>query len=161
MTERRVTDGVRIAQLLSSEVHGRTDGVLAHVAVANADRDVAPTLDGARAYDVVFGRDPLVSVPERDVDVLDVDDATDADPADATVLASVFVQPERVRVAFRNGVAVAADAASGTRLRVRPKATESPRTLVFVESGAAVKDAADVVEAVVEAMLDDETGSDT
>ena len=34
--------------------------------------------------------------------------------------------------------------------RVRPKATDPPRTLAFVEYGAAVKRAADVFESLVE-----------
>lgn len=159
MTEDRVTDGVRIAQLLSSELHGRTDGVLAHVTVTDADADVEPTVDGARAYDVAFSRSALVAEPERDVDALDVEGA-DESADDVEALASVFVSPERVRVEFVAGVDVAADAASGTRLRVRPTATTPPRTLAFVESGAAVKDAADVVSAVVERLLSaDEDGT--
>ena len=52
MVENRITDGRRIAELLSSEIDGREDGELAHFAVTNADRDVEPTADGARAYDV-------------------------------------------------------------------------------------------------------------
>lgn len=151
MTERRVTDGVRIAELLASELHGRTDGVLAHVAVTDAVADVEPTADGERAYDVVWSREPLVAEPEQDVGVLEVE----VGDADGEVLASVFVQPERARVEFAAGVDVAAEAAEGTRLRVRPKATTPPRTLAFVESGAAVKDAADVATAVVNALLED------
>ncbi len=48
MVEERITDGRRIAELLSSEVDGREDGELAEYAVTNADRDVEPTAD-ARA----------------------------------------------------------------------------------------------------------------
>lgn len=155
MTGERVTDGVRIAELLSSELHGRTDGVLAHVAVTDAIRDVEPTADGVRAYDVVWSSSPLVAEPERDVAVLEVD-AGDAGDADGEFFASVYVQPDRARVEFAAGVDVAVDAADGTRLRVRPKATTPPRTLAFVESGAAVKDAANVASAVVDALLEDE-----
>lgn len=153
MTGDRVTDGVRIAELLSSELHGRTDGVFAHVAVTDAADDLEPTADGVRAYDVVWSRDPLVAEPERDVAVL----SADAGDADGERLASVYVQPERARVEFVAGVEAAADAAEGTRLRVRPKATTPPRTLAFVESGAAVKDAADVATTVVRALLENET----
>lgn len=153
MTGDRVTDGVRIAELLSSELHGRTDGVLAHVAVTDAVDDLEPTADGVRAYDVVWSREPLVAEPERDVAVLSVD----AGGADGERLASVSVQPDRARVEFVAGVDVAAEAAEGTRLRVRPKATTPPRTLAFVESGAAVKDAGDVATAVVQALLENET----
>lgn len=152
MVRESVDDGVRIAELLSSELHGRTDGVLARVAVTNAVADVEPSVDGARAYDVAFATSVLVDDPELDVDVLEMEDAALEEVG--TRLASVFVHPERVRVEFEAGVERAAEAASETRLRVRPKATEPPRTLAFVESGAAVKDAADVV-AVVVASLDD------
>ena len=152
MTGERVTDGVRIAELLSSELHGRTDGVLAHVAVTDAVEDPEPTADGVRAYDVVWSREPLVAEPERDVAVLEVA----VGDADGEPLASVYVQPDRARVEFAAGVDVAAEAAAGTRLRVRPKATTPPRTLAFVESGAAVKDAADVATAVVQALLADD-----
>jgi hypothetical protein len=163
----RVTDGVRIAELLASEVHGRTDGELAHVAVVDAVGDVEPTADGARAYDISFARSRLVDAPDRDVEALSVLDddgdgagSTDGDdvesPDAAQALASVFVQPDRVRLEFQERVDAAATAAEDTRLRVRPKATTPPRTLVFVESGAAVKDAADVVAAAVSAALDHE-----
>ncbi|WP_323675676.1 hypothetical protein [Halorubellus sp. PRR65] len=151
MTDRRVTDGVRIAELLSSELHGRTDGVLAHVAVTDAVADATPTEAGVRAYDVVWSRDALVAEPEQDVAVLEVD----VGEADGERFASVFVHPDRARVEFHAGVDVAAAAADGTRLRVRPKATTPPRTLAFVESGAAVKDAVDVASGVVDALLDD------
>jgi hypothetical protein len=151
VTGDRVTDGVRIAELLSSELHGRTDGVLAHVAVTDAVPDLEPTADGVRAYDVVWSRERLVAEPEQDVAVLEVDvEVTDGEP-----LASVYAHPERARVEFATGVDVAAAAADGTRLRVRPKATAPPRTLAFVESGAAVKDAADVTTAVVHALLEE------
>jgi hypothetical protein len=42
---------------------------------------------------------------------------------------------------------------------VRPKAVEPPRTLVFVESGAAVKRALDVVRAVAAGDRDREDGA--
>lgn len=38
MVEERITDGTRIAQLLSSELDGREDGGLESIAVTNADR---------------------------------------------------------------------------------------------------------------------------
>jgi len=146
-----VTDGVRIAELLSSELHGRTDGVLAHVAVTNADRDVEASVDGEHAYDVAYADRALVGEPDRDVEVLDVGEGVV--PGAGERLAAVFVQPDRVRVEFAVEAGVAAEAAAGTRLRVRPKATRPPRTLAFVESGATVKAAADVAIAVAEAAL--------
>lgn len=125
MVDERITDGNRIAQLLASELDGRADGGLETVAVTNADRDVEPTADGARAYDVVV---------------------TDGD--DETRFARVFVHDDRARLEFEAGQDVAADAGESVGLRVRPKAVEPPRTLVFVESGAAVKRATDVVQQV-------------
>ena len=118
MVEDRVTDGRRIAELLSSELHGRADGGLDAVAVTDAVDDVAPTADGALAYRVTAGGSPL---------------------------AAVHVPPDRVHLAFERAQAAAGDAAREAGLRVRPRATDPPATLVFVESGAAVKRAAAVV----------------
>ena len=126
MVEERITDGRRIAELLASELDGREDDELASIAVTNADRDVEPTADGARAYDVTL------ALPSDD----------------AHRIARVFVHEDRARLEFETGQDVAAEAAEDLELRVRPKATQPPRTLVFVESGAAVKRATDVVKAV-------------
>jgi hypothetical protein len=121
MVEDRVTDGERIAELLSSELHGREDGPLARVAVVDPVEDVDPAADGALAYRVEVGGEAL---------------------------ASVHVHPERVHLAFVGRQDAAAEAARDADLRVRPKATRPPETLMFVESGAAVKVAADVVAAL-------------
>ncbi|WP_306058748.1 hypothetical protein [Natronococcus wangiae] len=126
MVEDRTTDGRRIAELLASELDGREDGVLEAVSVTNADRDVEPSADGARAYDAV--------TENRE------------EP-----FARAFVHPERAHLEFERGQDVAADAATEAELRVRPKATTPPKTLVFVESGAEVKRATDVIQAVVRA----------
>jgi len=126
MVEERIEDGTRIAQLLASELDGREDGGFAEMALAEADPDVDPTADGAFAYAVHFER---AGEDER--------------------LAAVFVHPDRVRVEFVASVERAADRASEAGLRVRPKAVDPPRTLVFVESGAAVKRVADVFEGLV------------
>ncbi len=122
MAEERLTDGVRIAQLLASEVTGN-HGRLRDLSVTDADPDVEPTPDGALAYALVDGSNRL---------------------------GEVFVQPDRVRVEFRVAPDAAADAAGTAGLRVRPKATQPPRTLVFVESGAEVKRVLPVLEAVLE-----------
>ncbi|WP_440771428.1 hypothetical protein [Natronorubrum sp. DTA28] len=121
MVESRITDGRRIAELLASELDGREDGTLESTRVTNADRDVEPTADGSRAYDVTY---------------------------DGERIARVFVHDDRARLEFEAEQDVAAETAADLELRVRPKATEPPRTLVFVESGAAVKRATDVVQAV-------------
>jgi len=125
MVEERVTDGRRVAELLSSELHGREDGALAAVAVADAVEDPTPTADGAVAYRVT---------------------------ADSQPLATARVHPERAHLAFRGAVEAAADAAADAGLRVRPKAVDPPRTLVFVPDGAAVKAAVDVVDAAAAAL---------
>ena len=131
MVEERITDGKRIAQLLASELDGREDGGLEAVAVTTADRDAEPSADGTRAYDVVR-----------------------TDEGDGDRFARVFVHEDRARLEFEAGQDVAAETAAERDLRVRPKAVEPPRTLVFVESGAAVKRATDVVQAVVTGLDD-------
>lgn len=129
MVVERVTDGLRIAQLLSSEVDGRADSSLDRVAVVDANRDVEPTVDGAFAYGI---------------------------EADGGPFAEVYVHPDRARIEFRRGQDAAREAAAERDLRVRPKAVEPPRTLVFVESGAEVKRAAAVVVAALTASGDGE-----
>lgn len=123
MVEERLTDGKAIAQLLASEVTGRTDGPLGRLAVTDADPDIEPTVDGVRAYAIERDGEPF---------------------------AEVFVQPDRTRIELREGVETAAKAGEREGLRVRPKATKNPRTLVFVESGAEVKRAVAVLVAAVE-----------
>jgi len=121
MVTSELDDGVRIAQLLASELVGH-EGRLAGVTVTDVDPEVEPTADGARAYVV---------------------------RADEAPLATVFVHPERARVEFEVGPEATLDAASETDLRVRPKAVDPPRTVVFVENGAEVKRVLRVVEAAV------------
>jgi len=55
MVEDRITDGKRIAQLLSSELSGRTRGALADVAVVDADPDSEPSPSGTDAYGIAAG----------------------------------------------------------------------------------------------------------
>lgn len=117
MVDRRVTDGRRIAQLLASEVTGRTDGPLGPLAVVDAN-DVEGSTEGAFAYGI-----------DRDGDRL----------------ADVYVHEDRVRLAVGAGVEAVASTAAACDLRARPTATEPPRVVVFVESGAEVKRACDVL----------------
>ena len=124
MVRDRTTDGRRLAELLSSEVHGRESGPLARLTVADAVDDVEPDEGGTFAYTVDCEGDRL---------------------------ASVHVHPDRVHLEFARGVDAAADAAREAGLRVRPKAVRPPRTLVFVEDGAEVKRATDVLAAVARA----------
>ena len=133
MVDDRLTDGRRIAELLASELDG-LGGVFAGVEITDPDREVRPTPDGAFA-----SRDPRAE-----------------DGTEPTDIAEVFVQPDRARVEFTALPDVAADAATAETLRVRPKAVRPPRTLVFVEDGAAVKRAVSVFETVVAALNGEE-----
>ncbi|EMA58696.1 hypothetical protein [Halorubrum lipolyticum] len=138
MVAERLTDGLRIGQLLASEITG-DEGRLRDLALTDADPDVEPTPDGALAYRVVRGGH-----------------GNGDDP-----VAEAFVQPDRLRLEFvaesgwdgtddaPDRPEIAADAAGDAGLRVRPKAVRPPRTLVFVEDGAQVKRALSVFEAVV------------
>jgi hypothetical protein len=132
MVEERTTDGKRIAQLLSSEVSGREDSGLAALDVVDADPDVEGSADGELAYEIarVEGDEP--------------------EP-----LAEVYVHEDRARIEFREAVDAAAETAKEVGLRVRPKAVRPPRTLVFVEDGAEVKRATDVLVAVVRESFED------
>jgi hypothetical protein len=134
MVEERLDDGVRIAQLLASELS--SDAVRPPFSVVDADPDVEPSPDGARAYRVVL------------------------DAGEQTPVATVAVHPERAHAAFRavdaapDLPAVAAEAADEAGLRSRPKAVTPPQTLVFVPDGAAVKRVLSVFAAVADALGD-------
>ncbi|WP_231185348.1 hypothetical protein [Haladaptatus sp. DYF46] len=118
MVEDRITDGVRIAQLLSSEFDGREDPPLDSVAVVNADSDVEPSEEGTLAYELERRGEPA---------------------------AKVFVHPDRVRIELTDKIEAVERKAAESGIRVRPKAVRPPRVLVFVESGAEVKRAVDAV----------------
>jgi hypothetical protein len=62
MVEDRITDGKRIGQLLASELTGLERGSLGTVAVVEADPDVEPTAEGARAYRIEADGEPLGTV---------------------------------------------------------------------------------------------------
>ena len=128
MVRDRTTDGVRLAELLSSEIHGRESGPLGRLTVTDAADAVDPDETGAFAY------------------ALDCDGAR---------LATVHVHPDRIHLEFERGVERAADAGRDAELRVRPKAVKPPRTLLFVEDGAEVKRATDVLAAVAGAVSED------
>jgi hypothetical protein len=139
MVEERTTDGKRIAQLLSSEVSGREDSGLSALEVVNADPDVEPSADGELAYEIVRRREG--------------NEGGEGDGGDEDeILAEVYVHEDRVRIEFREGIDVAADAAEEAGLRVRPKAVQPPRTLVFVADGGEVKRATDAFVAVLQSV---------
>ncbi|TQQ80925.1 hypothetical protein EGH24_07145 [Halonotius terrestris] len=154
MVQDRLRDGKRIAQLLASELTG-DHATLAHVVVADADPDVEPTDDGAVAYRVVHvADDDALATDDRGRPTLAADPASEAD-AETTEIATVYVQPARARVEFAVAPDRAAEAAGDTELRVRPKAVEPPRTLVFIESGVDAKRVLPVFEAVFEELSAD------
>ena len=147
MVQDRLRDGTRIAQLLASELTGNR-GALETLVVVDADPDVEPTADGALAYRVALvSTAEAITVDDRGQTALD--ETVEADPRS---IATVFVQPERARVEFTMAPDVATEAARGADLRTRPKAVDPPRTLVFLEDGAAAKHVLPVFEAVVEAV---------
>ncbi|EMA66792.1 hypothetical protein C461_09786 [Halorubrum aidingense JCM 13560] len=148
MTADRLTDGVRIGQLLASEITGN-EGRLRGLSLADADPDVDPTPDGALAYAVVRtgGDDDGIEGVDGRVEVEEDDEGVES--ADADLVAEVYVQPDRVRVEFVSAPDAVADAATEAGLRVRPKAVRPPRTLVFVEDGAQVKRVLPAFEAAI------------
>ncbi|WP_254832023.1 hypothetical protein [Haloglomus salinum] len=146
MVDERVTDGRRIAQLLAAELRGHERGALGRLAVTDV-RDVEGSEHGEFAYGVAL-LPPGETADRRNPDV--------ETRAAVERLADVYVHESRARVEFRIAPDAAADAgreaaaeeASG--LRVRPKATTPPRTILFLESGVAAKRALPVFRAVVE-----------
>ena len=159
MVTDRLADGVRIAQLLASEVSGN-EGALRGLTVVDADPEVEPTPDGALAYRIA--REP----PDRAANVAGgtndatggaadaTNDATGSTadvadgPASDEAVAEVYVQSDRARIEAIGAPDAAATAGTEAGLRVRPKAVRPPRTLVFVEDGAQVKRALAVLEAL-------------
>jgi len=165
MVDERLSDGLRIGQLLASEITGN-EGRLRALALTDADPDVEPTPDGALAYRVVRGGGGSEEEGERSEEEGDGErneGEGDDDGDGARLVAEASVQPDRLRIEFVAGSGgneaddatdlpeIAADAAADAGLRVRPKAVRPPRTLVFVEDGAQVKRALSVFEAVVDA----------
>jgi hypothetical protein len=147
VVDERVTDGRRIAQLLAAELRGHERGPLGRLAVTDV-RDVEGNDHGEFAYGVAL----LLAGETADRRNPDVE------TREAVArLADVYVHGDRARVEFRlspdaaadAGREAAADEASG--LRVRPKATTPPRTLLFLESGVAAKRVLPVFRAVVAA----------
>ncbi len=128
MVTDRLHDGVRIGQLLASEITGN-EGRLRPLSLVDADPDVEPTADGALAYAIEIGGG----------------EGTDTD-----LVAEAYVQPDRLRLEFISTPDAVADVATEAGLRVRPKAVHPPRTLVFVEDGAQVKRALSTFEAVID-----------
>lgn len=128
MVEERLEDGHRIAQLLASEVDGRTDGELDFLSITEANAEVEPTVEGAFAYGIELN-----------------------DGAGKQKIASVYVHPDRAHIEFAVDHEAVVATAESEGLRVRPKTTHPPKTLVFVEDGAEVKRAVSVIERMISA----------
>jgi hypothetical protein len=125
MVEDRVTDGKRIAQLLSSELTGLETGSLAHVAVVDADPDAEPSEDGTVAYTVV-------AADQR--------------------IGDVVLYPDAAELTIERGIETARETARWSAIPVAP--TSGDDLAVTMESGAAVKRARDVVRDVANALTD-------
>lgn len=138
-TDATGASGRRIAELLASELTARDDGPLAGLVLTDVDRDVEPDEFGALAYRVALGEDP--------------------EGADEHI-ADCFVHEDRVRVEFVAALDLFPECAREAGLRVRPKALDPPRALVFVEDAAQVKRVLPVVGSVADALRDqdDEAG---
>jgi len=120
MVEERITDGKRIAELLSSELSARETGPLASISVIDADRDAAPSKDGTPAYGIAI---------------------------DGTHVGTVALFPEYARVTLSVGVDAVVETAGDVGV---PARREDGTAVLQVESGAAVKPATDVIAAAVE-----------
>jgi hypothetical protein len=131
MTDDRITDGRRITELLASEVTARSDGPLSGLELVDVQSDAEGSEDGTFAYGI--------AVDEVDTET-------------QIRLADVYVHDERAFLEFRTGLDPIPATAKEANLRVRPKAVEPPRVLVFVEDGGAVKRALDVIRVAVGAV---------
>ncbi|MFB6070947.1 MAG: hypothetical protein ABEJ76_07970 [Halanaeroarchaeum sp.] len=125
MVEREITDGRRIAELLAAELEGRSDPPFDAVALVDENWDAEPDGPGGRVFTVRYA---------------------------GTSLADVVIQPDRAHLDLDVGLADAERAAAANDLRARPKATTPPGLLVFVENGAAVKRATDVLVAAAKSV---------
>ena len=132
MVDRRITDPVRIAQLLASEVEGRRAGPLGTVQVVDADRDATPASDGALAF--------RLSGPEGTLGAV-------------TLYPEAAVLSLETRETGQDDEALAAgEAAANAHDRETVTVTrEEDRLSVEIGSGAATKAALDVLRAVINA----------
>lgn len=124
MVEDSLSNGRRIGQLLASEIRGRTRGPLGSLAVVDV-RDADGRPEGQFAYGIDRG-------DER--------------------LADAYVHENRASLAVRTGIEAAVAAADRNGLDLQEDTPDSPGPAVVVDSGAAVKRALNVLEAVVDAI---------
>ncbi|MFW6385388.1 MAG: hypothetical protein ACOCY7_04555 [Halodesulfurarchaeum sp.] len=118
MVEEEIRDGDRIADLLAHELEGFEEPPFDSI------RIVEPAVDDSDAS----GGDVAFSVDYRD-----------------QRLCEIQIQPDRILLEFRMVPDSIVEAAQAVDLRVRPKATDPPSTLLFVERGADVKRVIDVL----------------
>ena len=117
MVEDRVTDGKRIAQLLASELSGRSDGLLGDVELVDADRDADPSPNGTHAYGVTY-RDDRV--------------------------AAVSLYPSAAELVVRSATRAVAEAARERDLATESD-EDSDTVVLRIEYGAAIKRAVDAL----------------
>ncbi|AOW79516.1 hypothetical protein HTSR_0315 [Halodesulfurarchaeum formicicum] len=120
MVEDEITDPDRLATLLRAEIEGFTDPPFDRLTVVDLDAE-PDTLD-TPAFAVQDGSEPVFEATKQDT---------------------------RLVLSFSEAPATVAEAGREAGLRVRPKATTPPATLLFVERGAAVKRVIDVLRAVL------------
>jgi hypothetical protein len=119
MVDDRLTDGKRIAQLLSSELSGRESGPLGPVSVVDADPEAEPSEDGTEAYAIAV---------------------------DGTRVGTVTLYPAHAAVRLTTGADSAVQSATAGGL---PAERDNGEAVLRVEDGAAVKRAVDAVVAAV------------
>lgn len=112
VVEDRVRGGRRVAELLASEIEGREDGPFDGLAVTDADRDVEPSVDGTRAYDI---------------------------SSDDGVIGQVFLHDKRARLELTSGLEAAREELIESEARWRVLGGDRPRILVFIPDGVTVK----------------------
>lgn len=128
VVDERVSDGRRIAELLASEIDGRADGALEWLSVTDADRSVEPSPDGTRAYEISTG---------------------------STVIGHVYIHPSRARLELTSGQAAARDVVGSTELEWRTTEGATPKVLIFLPDGVAVKRVLPVLRAAAAATTEE------
>jgi hypothetical protein len=120
MVEDRITDGKRIAELLSSELSARGSGPLAEISVVDADRDATPSKDGTPAYGIA---------------------------RNSAQIGVVSLFPEYARVTLTVSAETVVESAPENGVPARREGSDA---VLRVESGAAVKRAVDLIATAVD-----------
>jgi hypothetical protein len=178
MTDRHERDPTRIAQLLASEVTGRSAGPLGRLAVIDAVPDATPSADGALAYRLALdqavdagGKSPPPRTSEVSLQgeesVPDEGtgrggDSESGRPAASRVIGAVHLHQEAAVVSLPSvrrdvGAVALRGHAQDAGQRAIPGdrddvalARDGGRLSVEIRSGAAVKPAVDVLTAVAD-----------